>query len=227
MPRPRTLVSLTVFVLALGTGCSSPAPDPKIPRASPPSYTERETETAEPTPSASPVTDALSRAPEDLHEMDWDRTAIPGDFCHVPEPITFTSGEATVRSERWGTVHAEQYPDEVIYGDVLGNSGVEAAVRVGCDTGGQTGSGRLVWAYVVFTSEEQRLRLVGTVTPQKYEGGQASSFEGIDLARGRVTARENWHRSADASCCPSGKAVTVWRVGDDGTLEAEAPRVTG
>ncbi|MFA3877725.1 hypothetical protein ABS735_29295 [Streptomyces sp. MMCC 100] len=214
---------MTALVLALGVGCSSsPEPDAKASPASQPPYTE----TSEPPSAPSPADDALGSAPDNLRQLDWARTAVPGDYCHVADPITFTAGEATVRSERWGTVHAEQYPDEVVYGDVVGDSRAEAALRVGCDTGGQTGSGRLVWAYVVFTSEEQRLRLVGTVTPQKYEGGQASSFEGIDLANGQVTARENWHRSTDASCCPSGKAVTIWRVGDDGTLKAGAPRVT-
>lgn len=222
MHHSRTSLCMTALVLAFGVGCSSPEPDAKVPPASRPPYTE----TSEPPPAPSPADDPLGGAPEDLRQLDWARTAVPGGFCHVPDPITFTSGEATVRSERWGTVHAEQYPDDVLYGDVLGDSRVEAALLVGCDTGGQTGSGRLAWAYVVFTSEEQRLRLVGTVTPQKYEGGQASSFEGIDLASGQVTARENWHRSTDASCCPSGKAVTVWRVGDDGILEAGAPRVT-
>lgn len=219
----RTLLCMTALVLTLGVGCSSPEPDAKVPPASQPPYTE----TSDPPSSTpSPAADALGGAPEDLRQMDWARTAVPGDYCHVPGLISFTSGEATVRSERWGTVHAEQYPDGVVYGDVVGDARVEAALLVGCDTGGQTGSGRLVWAYVVFTSEEQRLRLVGTVTPQKYEGGNASSFEAIDLANGRVTARENWHRSGDPSCCPSGAAVTVWEVGDDGTLKAGAPRVT-
>lgn len=60
--------------------------------------------------------------------------------------------------------------------------------------------------------------LLGTATPQQYAGGHASGFERLDLARGQVTAHENWHRHEDSVCCPSGKAVTVWRVGDETPL---------
>ncbi|MET8566921.1 hypothetical protein [Streptomyces sp. NPDC004783] len=222
MHRPGTLVPLTALVLALGGGCSSPAPDPKVPRASQPAYTQ----TSEPADSPTSAGKVLNEAPDDLRGLDWARTAVPGDFCHVPGLIRFRSGKAPVRSDEWGSVRAEHFPDDVVYGDVVGDSRVEAALRVGCDTGGDTASGRLVWAYLVFTSEDGKLGLLGTITPQQYAGGQASSFESIDLARGRVTAHESWHRQADGVCCPSGKAVTVWRVGDDGTLEAGAPRVT-
>ncbi|MEU9063485.1 hypothetical protein AB0D13_32635 [Streptomyces sp. NPDC048430] len=68
---------------------------------------------------------------------------------------------------------------------------------MGCDTGGDTASGRLAWAFLVFASEDDQLLLLGTVTPQQYAGGQASGFERIDLARGRVTAHESWHRHED------------------------------
>lgn len=64
------------------------------------------------------------------------------------------------------------------------------------------------------------------ITPQQYLGGQASAFDGIELASGRVTAHESWYREGDAICCPSGKAITTWNVRDDGTLEAESPRTT-
>jgi hypothetical protein len=60
--------------------------------------------------------------------------------------------------------------------------------------------------------------LLGTVTPQQYAGGHAGGFERLDLARGQVTAHENRHRHEDSVCCPSGKAVTVWRVGDETPL---------
>ncbi|MEU5168713.1 hypothetical protein [Streptomyces mutomycini] len=85
--------------------------------------------------------------------------------------------------------------------------------------------GRLAGAYLIFASEDEQLLLLGTVTPQQYAGGHATGFERIDLTRGQVTAHENWHRHEDSVCCPSG-AVTVWRVGDDRTLEAGTPRVT-
>ncbi|MFJ3326434.1 hypothetical protein ACIPMT_18520 [Streptomyces griseus] len=225
MHRPSLLTCATALVAVLAAGCSSPDPDPKVPRASPSSY-DGTSGTSEPSPTSSGA-GSLGAATQDLRDMDWARTAVPGDFCDVPGLISFTSGEATVRSDTHGSVHAEQYVENVVYGDVLGDERVEAALRVGCDTGGETGGGRLAWAFVVFTGEQGRLRLVGTVTPQKYEGGHASGFDGVELASGRVTAKETWHRELDATCCPSGKAVTVWRVGADGLLVAGEPRVTG
>ncbi len=225
MRRPSVLTCAAALVAALAAGCSSPTPDPKVPRASPSSY-DGASESPEPSP-ASSDTGSLGAATKDLRHMDWARTAVPGDFCDVPGLVSFTSGEATVRSDTHGTVHAEQYVEDVAYGDVLGDDGVEAALRVGCDTGGETGGGRLAWAFVVFAGEQGRLRLVGTITPQQYEGGHASGFDGIELASGRVTAEETWHREMDPTCCPSGKAVTVWRVGADGLLTAGEPRVTG
>ncbi|GGP85369.1 hypothetical protein GCM10010247_68230 [Streptomyces calvus] len=219
-----TYLGTTVLVLACGVGCSSPTPDPKVPRAAPSSYTE----TSEPPPAAPPADAGPGSAPDDLHDLDWARLAVPGDFCDIPDPITFTDGEATAHSDTHGTVHAEHHPDDVVYGDVVGDSRTEAALLVGCDTGGQTASGRLAWAYVVFSSEEGRLRHVGTVTPQQYIGGQASSFVSVLLDPGQVIAHESWHRRTDATCCPSGSAVTVWRVDrddPDGTLKPGLPRV--
>ncbi|MFF4763737.1 hypothetical protein [Streptomyces sp. NPDC001292] len=168
----------------------------------------------------------LGSAPEDLHDLDWERVAVPGDFCDVQGLISFTAGEAWAQSGTWGKVHAENRPEDVVYGDVLGDARVEAALLVGCDTGGETASGRLAWAYLVFTSEDGELRLLGTVAPQQYLGGQASAFNGIELASDRVTAHESWYRESDAVCCPTGKAITTWNVRNDGTLEAESPRIT-
>lgn len=90
---------------------------------------------------------------------------------------------------------------------------MEATLRVGRDTGGDTASGRLTWAFLAFASEDDQLLLLGGVTPQQY-------------AEGQVTAHESWHQHEDGVCCPSDKADTVWQVGADGSLEAWAPHVT-
>ncbi|MEU9063486.1 hypothetical protein AB0D13_32640 [Streptomyces sp. NPDC048430] len=48
-----------------------------------------------PAPSARKV---VNNAPDDLRSLDWESTAIPGDFCQVPGLIHFRSGQAPVRS---------------------------------------------------------------------------------------------------------------------------------
>ncbi len=47
----------------------------------------------------------------------------------------------------------------------------------------------------------------------------------VELTRGRVVAYETWYRPSDATCCPSGTAVTVWTL-QGGRLSPGAPRIT-
>jgi hypothetical protein len=218
--RCSSVICLTGLVLALVVGCSTSDPEPRVPRTSQPPYTEHPETSAPPTPPA------LGSAPDDLRELDWTHTAVPGGFCDVPGLITFKSGRAWAQSGTWGNIHAEHRPEDVVYGDVIGDSRAEAALLVGCDNGGETAGGRLVWAFLVFTSEKRKLRLVGTIIPQQYLSGQASGFDGIELSFGRVIAHEVWFRENDANCCPTGKATTTWKPGDDGTLQPGSPRIT-
>ncbi|MFF2124283.1 hypothetical protein ACFVW1_02570 [Streptomyces olivochromogenes] len=227
MPRSSALLCVTALVLAIGVGCSSPAPDPKIPAVSAPSPS-RSPEPSPASPAAEvPTAAAPGKVPKDLRDLDWAHTAVPGDFCDVPGLITFTSGEALAQSRTYGKVHTEHRPAEVVYGNVLGDSRVEAALLVGCDNNGGTGSGRIVWAYLVFASEQDKLKVIGVLTPQQAPPSSgASEFEKVQLTAGRVTAFEKWHRDTDPSCCPSGRAVTTWTPRAGGTLEAGAPRIT-
>ncbi|NBE53344.1 hypothetical protein [Streptomyces boluensis] len=229
MPRSTALCCVTALVLALGVGCSSPEPDGKVPRSKDSSSGSATAASTEPATDALPTAGAPGKVPEDLRDLDWARTSVPGDFCDVAGLITFKSGRAWAQSKTYGKIHAENVPDQVTYGNVLGDSRVEAAMQVGCDNGGEMGSGRLVWAYLVFSSEQGQLKVVGTLTPQQDPPGFAvSTFEKVELSPGRVTAYENWHREdSDALCCPTGKAVTTWTPGADGSLEAGKPRITG
>ncbi|WP_324785174.1 hypothetical protein [Streptomyces sp. H51] len=226
MQRSSAALCAAAALLALGAGCSSPTPDPRVPRASTPSHGETADSSPGEVPEPSPTRPAgLGRAPEDLHDMDWAGAAVPGDFCDVRGLIRFRAGQAWAQSGKWGKVHAEDRPEAVAYGDLLGDSRDEAALLAGCDTGGETAGARLAWAYVVFTSEKGELRFVGTVTPQ-YVGRQAGAFDGIQLASGRVVAHEVWFRESDPDCCPSGRATTRWTLDDDGTLDPDSPHVT-
>ncbi|MET9252590.1 hypothetical protein [Streptomyces sp. NPDC003717] len=216
---------LALACAALGTACSSPGPGPRVTPAPAPSFSDLPS--TRPTRGERPD---LGPAPADLHDADWDHARVPGDFCHIAGSVGLDadSYDVTGESSLWGTVHVNRTPQEVVYGDVTGDGRDEAALRVGCDNGGGTAAGDIAFGAVVLTSDRGRLRALGTVTPQ-YEpdsGPHAALIGDLTLARGKVTAEEDWYRTSDATCCPTGVAVTVWSLSAGGTLTAGPPRVT-
>jgi hypothetical protein len=222
MWRHTAVLRTTALVLTLGVGCSAPSPGPKVPKASLPSYSEP----AAPS-SAPPAATSLGTAPQELRNIDWEHSAVPGDFCDIPHLINFTSGEATAQSRTWGKVHVGISPHDVTYGNVSGDSRTEAAVPVECDNGGGTAAGQLVFGYIVFASDARQLKLLGTITPQQNPSGVHTTLLGnIELAPGRVNVQEMWYRPGDPDCCPTGKATTTWTLNDDKILAAGPPHIT-
>jgi hypothetical protein len=125
----------------------------------------------------------------------------------------------------WGIVDVE-ISDSPVYGDLDGDGQLEAAVSVGCDNGGGTADGQLGFAYVVVAARAGRLRVLGTVTPSIHRPGlHVSLFESIKIDVGRITAVEAWYRESDATCCPGGRATTVWTY-SDGQLTPGLPDIT-
>jgi hypothetical protein len=160
--------------------------------------------TLSPTTLATPVAD--------LHRVDWPNVTIPGQLCVVPGFITLRNGEATASSQRWGQVHVGMQGTDAVYGDLDGDGDDEAAVTIWCDNGGGTAAGQLAQGLVVFDNPSGQLRTIGTVTPQHQPADVHTSFiDSLTFARGRLVAHELWYRNTDATCCPSGKATTVWK----------------
>jgi hypothetical protein len=171
------------------------------------------------------LVESVATAPADLHDVDWARVPVPGDFCGVPGLVTFKQDEATAASNRWGPVHLFRSMP-VVYGDLDGDGHSEAAVNVECDNGGGTADGQLAFAFVIFEGVRGRLIPIGTVTPQKNPPDQhVTLLTKVQLTRGRVIAYETWYRASDGTCCPTGTAVTIWTL-QDSHLTPGPPRVT-
>ncbi|WP_433071020.1 hypothetical protein [Streptomyces iakyrus] len=214
---------ITIVCLALMAACTAPGPGPRITPAPLSPYS------ANPSPtSAAPKAASLGTAPPDLHDLDWARARIPGDFCDISEAVTLGSYETTAKSRTYGTVHVYRVGEEVQYGNVTGDARSEAALPVGCDNGGGTAAGQLAFGIIVFQSDAGQLKSLGTVTARHNpeNAPHVTLLGDIDLALGKATVEEKWYRPSDANCCPTGTAVTVWTLQDDGTLTAGPPRIT-
>jgi hypothetical protein len=217
------LLMVVIGAMLAGSACSQPDGGPRIPRASSPDAA------AEPSIKATQTTvvQSVATAPDDLHDLDWTRVPLPGDFCGVPGLVRFKGDYAMATSKKWGPVHLTRNLGSrpVIYGDVTGDHRSEAAVGVECDNGGGTASGQLAFAFVVFQGIQGRLTVIGTITPQKNPPNQHPTLLWeLRLTRGRVIANEMWYRPGDGTCCPTGTAVTTWTL-RDGHLIPGAPHI--
>ncbi|MBW5481091.1 LppP/LprE family lipoprotein [Streptomyces bambusae] len=208
-----------VGLLLLTAGCGSPAPAPPItaggssapvPSTPPPSSATPAAPSTAPSGSASAGV-VVGPAPADLRQVDWAATPFPGDFCDVPGLVRQGSSEEVRENSRtWGRVHLNQY-GHMAYGDVDGDGRDEAAMPVSCDNGGGTASGQLVFGYVVFGRSPAGLVALGSLTPRQQPSGVAATrMGGVVLTSRRATVTEHWYRPEDATCCPRGRATTVW-----------------
>ncbi|MFE4337120.1 hypothetical protein ACFRQM_49750 [Streptomyces sp. NPDC056831] len=220
--RRQSAPSIALLALLLLTGaCSSPRPAPPVTPATPSPAAPGPV-----SPSPSPAQDLVlvGPAPTDLHDVDWAKTPVPGEFCDVPGLVQpGAEGEATATSQTWGTVRIQRGIN-VKYGDTDGDQRDEAAVYVGCDDNGATMSGQLVAAYVVFTRKGDSLAAIGAITPRHKSAAYITALVGLEFAPGRITVHEKWYRQTDPRCCPTGDATTVWTLGGNRLTPGE-PRV--
>ena len=209
-------------VLTLVVGCGGPRVGPRIVPAGTPDPAASTTTTAQ-RPSPSPSVVDLGPAPEDMRRHTWDRALIPGEFCGIPGTIRIGVKKAHA-SRVWGPVHVGFLSAES--GQLLDTASREVAVSVYCDNGGGTASSTLQYGVVILAAEGDRLISLGTVTPQRSSPTVLPSFV-ADLRwhLGRLEVTESWYRPSDATCCPSGSAVTSWQL-RGGDLIPGATRVT-
>jgi hypothetical protein len=160
----------------------------------------------------------------DLRGVDWPRVAFPGRFCGVSGLVKLSAGEALGASTMYGGVHFGAL-DKPAYGELDGEPGDEAAVRVICDNRGGTAAGQLASAYVIFARRGQNLVALGEVTPQKNPRKvHVTLLAAVRMSRGLLTVTESWYRATDADCCPSGRATTRWML-QRGRLVAGIPEI--
>jgi hypothetical protein len=162
---------------------------------------------------------ALPLPSEDLHRVDWRRVPVPAKACGTVHPVPLRGGTAFAHSvvyPWWSVIDigAAWEKGVVSYGDLDGDGRDEAAVAVTCGNGGGTAGGQLAFATVIFTARRKSLRVLGIVTPQQPLGPAATHVPIVSRVRIRgrtVVAPEAWYGPDDGTCCPSGRARTVWR----------------
>lgn len=194
-------VTLLTVLCVVVSGCA-PSPSPPISR-----------ETAKDQTRTSTPTLAATRMPVPLHEpgpvrRSWSDAMLTANFCGVSGPIRFRRRQAVAPSTVYGQVSL--YAGSPSYG-TLTTIGTVAAIPITCNNGGGTGAGDLASAFVIVAEIDDRLVSLAEVTPQTQVGERAHSVSDLRITGRTIEAREYWYRSEDATCCPSGQAVTTWR----------------
>jgi len=156
----------------------------------------------------------------DVYGVNWKNITLPGAACGTTHPIRLRNGRAFVRSAAWpwwAIVDVSATPPSSTdgeYGDLDGDGIDEAAVGVVCSNGGGTAAGQLGFSYVIFTAGENVLRVIGVITPRQPldpEAGHVPLLASVEVLPGKVLTQEAWYGSNDGTCCPSGRATTIWR----------------
>jgi hypothetical protein len=150
-----------------------------------------------------------------IHQVDWQNVTVPGSTCGSKRPIKLRDGQATVARStlepKGGPVHvgADLRP---VYGDLDQDGPDEAALRIICLNPGSTASGQLAFSAVIFKGRPGSLRVLGVLTPQvhKYSGYHVPLLLVADMEGNTIIALEFVYREQDSTCCPWGRAVTLW-----------------
>jgi hypothetical protein len=189
-------------------------------------------------PSSSPSSDVPDRTTL-LRRVDWPNAIVPASICGGTGSVALHDESALVSSSRWpdawqgptpsvlpSQVQVYFYPP-VRYGDVDGDGYEEAVVPIWCHNGGGTAGGQLGQGLAVFRGGQTDLVVLGTITTTQQSDGHSPYFGNSKtrIARGRIVVTELWYGPRDGTCCPSGRARTVWTY-DGATLVAGRPKIT-
>ena len=178
---------------------------------------------------------ALAASAFDIHRVDWASVTLPGAVCGASHPIRLHHGSAFITpvprrfsrdsfpDKRGVTVDSGW--DAVVFGDLAGSGHDDAALTVNCNNGGGTADGVLLYSWVIFSGRGGRLSVVAIVAPQVQPSEELPTLIGITIRPGRITAKEFFYGPADATCCSSGRATTIWTYAHR-TLRPGVPVIT-
>jgi hypothetical protein len=169
-----------------------------------------------------------SSAVIDLHHVNWKAAMLPGRVCGVSHRIQLHDGKAFVRSRRWPNLRRIEVAagwNPVIYGDLDGDGLDEAALGVSCSNGGGTADSALAYAQVVYRAGTSSALAIAVLRPHWQPKHALPTLLTVVLRRGRVIGREAFYGRRDGTCCPSGRATTVWMY-RHGTLRLASSLVT-
>ena len=148
----------------------------------------------------------------DVHSVNWGDVTIPGQLCKVSGPIRLHNGRAFVRHSGFGM--ALDVLMLAVTRGTLGHGLQVAALQVWCDNTGGTVDGELAEGIMVFDSPGGKAHLLGTLTPQHKTSAMLHiPFIVVNRVEstGHVAVTEFFYNPANATCCPSGRAVTIWK----------------
>jgi hypothetical protein len=183
-------------------------------------------------PSSSPTTStttepATTTTTQSLQSIAWASVTVPPEVCPgLTQPVKLTPmsgpggtyGSATVPAPAG---HSFGTPDDLIdeaavfYGSLESSQDV-AALSVWCSNTGGTADGQIQSSLVVYSWVSGQLSVLSTLTPQQpsYGGSHVPYFDessgGVTITPGSISARELFYGEQDETCCPSGRATTVW-----------------
>jgi hypothetical protein len=146
------------------------------------------------------------------HSVNWGNVTVPGQLCKVNGQIKLHNGRAFVRHSGFGM--ALDVATTTVTRGSLGHGLQVAALQIWCDNTGGTADGQLAEGIMVFDSRGGKAHLLGTLTPQ-HKTSATVHIPYIAVNRiettGHVAVTEYFYNLANATCCPSGRATTLWK----------------
>jgi hypothetical protein len=143
----------------------------------------------------------------DPQSVNWGDVTIPGQLGQ----IQLHNGHATVRHSGFGMT-LDVMELTVTRGN-LGHGLQVAALQVWCDNTAGTADGELAEGIMVFDSPGGHPHLLGTLTPQHKTSATVHIpfivVTGIE-STGHVAVTEYFYNPVNPTCCPSGRATTIW-----------------
>jgi hypothetical protein len=146
------------------------------------------------------------------HSVNWGNVTIPGQLCKVNGQIHLHNGHATVRHSGFGMA-LDVLTTTVTHG-YLAHGLPVTALQIWCDNTGGTADGQLAEGIMVFDSPGGKAHLLGTLTPQHKTSAMVHiPFIAVNRIEttGHVAVTEFFYNAANATCCPSGRATTLWK----------------
>ena len=145
------------------------------------------------------------------HSVNWGNVTIPGQLCKVNGQIHLHNGHATVRHSGFG------FPLDVLTTTVthgyLAHGVPVTALQIWCIAGGSA-DGELAEGVMVFDSPGGKAHLLGTLTPQ-HKTSAMVHIPSIVVNRiettGHVAVTEFFYTPGNMTCCPTGRATTLWK----------------
>jgi hypothetical protein len=146
------------------------------------------------------------------HSVNWGDVTIPGQLCKVNGQIKLHNGGAFVRHSGFGMA-LDVLTTTVTHG-YLAHGLPVTALQVWCDNTGGTADGQLAEGIMVFDSPGGHAHLLGTLTPQ-HKTSALVHIPYVAVNRiettGHVAVTEYFYNAANATCCPTGRATTLWK----------------